>query len=367
MKRTAHRLSVVSVMTAFCMVISSCTVDTDKLKDGLDDLKDSISDEEETNEETEVTNPMPIASDETAPEEEQETSETEEYVPDETEIVTPTPTSAPTATPTPTEIPSPTPTPSPERVDFSELTETDLTDLIKAESESFSESYITEDGLTLATMSGDRLLLDAGVENVTAAVNLILDGFYSEADGAYARCIAEARAELSLDGMMPDQTEEADEENDEVEDDDDNERDDRQDKPFEQYDVRISYAYSDNGRVLSVIMTYTVARGEETINSSTEYASFDMLTGQYVTIASTAEDYDGFKKALADALADSVDEDTEVEECEVSFIACQAPGATTATAEIYGKVNGETAHTTVDLNNFAEYLNRYGRTVYGVI
>jgi hypothetical protein len=48
------------------------------------------------------------------------------------------------------------------------------------------------------------------------------------------------------------------------------------------------------------------------------------------------------------------------------YVAAQQPGAQTATVEIYGMCNGEMIHTTGDMNEFAQYLNRYGKMIYGV-
>ena len=70
--------------------------------------------------------------------------------------------------------------------------------------------------------------------------------------------------------------------------------------------VTVNFDYSDNGRVLSVVMSYTVIEidGEETVK--TEYASFDMLTGQYVTTAAISDDVAEFEDILKEKLADDV-------------------------------------------------------------
>lgn len=361
MKSSTHRLSAIALITAFCVMMSSCSVDRDELSDGLDDLRDAISDndgdETTASEEAVVTEP-----EETLPSDTEETS-----VPEEPEA---TATPVPTATSTPT----PTPIPEPERVDFSEFTEIEISDILTVVSEEFGESYVTEDGVTAATFTGERIAVTTGTDNVTAAINLLLDGFYSEAEGLYNRYTAQGLSELSIGGgSIIEQDEEEPDDNDE---DDREEESDNTTGIYETYNVTVDYAYSDNGRVLSVIMDYKVSRGDETIISNTEYASFDILTGQYVTIASVASDYDALCEALEKALARTADEDTaddetedeetEATECEVTFIACQTPGAQTATAEIYGTINGSPAHTTVDMNLYSEYLNRYGKTVYGV-
>ena len=44
----------------------------------------------------------------------------------------------------------------------------------------------------------------------------------------------------------------------------------------------------------------------------------------------------------------------------------QQPGAQTATVEIYGMYNGKRVHTTGDMNEYAQYLNRYGKIIFGV-
>ena len=50
-------------------------------------------------------------------------------------------------------------------------------------------------------------------------------------------------------------------------------------------------------------MSYKVTAGKTVLASSEEFASFDMLTGQYVTLASVASDWEGLQNALKDKLA----------------------------------------------------------------
>ena len=352
MKRTGHKFSAIAVITAFSMILSSCSVDKDKLSEGLDDLRDSITDEDPD----ETTAPATDDSDES-----RETEPAGEPL----ETITPTPTPEPTATPVPTSTPTPTPIPAPERVDFSEFIQTEITDDITINCENFGESYVTEEDVTVAAFEGERIAIDAGTDNVSAAINLILDGFYCEAEGLYNRYTNEGLAQLSVEGASI--TEQQNDEENDDEDDDEDQEETVTSGSYETYGVTVGYAYSDNGRVFSVIMDYEVIRGDSIVTSRHEYASFDLLTGQYVTIASVASDYNGLLNAFASTLANSVeDEEIDPSDCEVTFIACQTPGAETATAEIYGTINGHAAHTTVDLNNYSEYLNRYGKTVYGV-
>ena len=326
--------AVMAVIIGCTTLLAACSVDYDQLSQGLNDLGDSIM--ETTESSVEVT-------------ESNEPSET---------TVTSTPTPTPTPTPTATPTPTPTPTPLPERVDFSELTTDEITADFTVETEAFEESSNTEDGDALVTFSGVRMVVsDESAENVQTAINMILDGFYQEADGIYRRMSNEAQAEASLVAI----TEGCGA-------------------------VTVNFEYSDNGRVLSVIMTRSVTDMDGNVTDATEYASFDMLTGQYVTMASIASDAAGLEAALKAKLAADVNvvpeepeqttetdatEETiknsrkEVSAADVSniYIAVQEPGAQTATVVIYGEIDGVTCHTTVDMNEYAQYLNRYGKLV----
>ena len=90
-----------------------------------------------------------------------------------------------------------------------------------------------------------------------------------------------------------------------------------------------------------------------------------MLTGQYITLAAVASDWEGFQNALKTKLAKNITVKTTAAISDL-YVAAQQPGARTATVEIYGMYNGERIHTTGDMNEFAQYLNRYGKMIYGV-
>ncbi len=207
----------------------------------------------------------------------QETTATETTEPTETSAVETseeTTTAAPTATPTAT----PSPTPLPERVDFSDYTEIDLTDNFKVTTEEFSESAHSDDDKTqFATFSGTRLVVtEASNETVRDAINLVVDGFYQEALGNYQRVVAQTKTEFLTNGVIE-----------------------------KEGAVSVNFEYVTNGRALSVLMIYTVNTGAE--NSRTvDFATFDMLTGHYVTLGSVVSDTAGLEKACRSALADAV-------------------------------------------------------------
>lgn len=232
--------------------------------------------------------------------------------------------------------PVPTQHPSNERVDFSNLTNSKLSENFNVDTEEFSES-VEADQKALAIFSGKRMLVSkAENDNVTQSINLILDSFYQEAAGLYTRYSGEAKAAYNLSGTI-----------DTV------------------YTVEVNYDYSFNKRILSVIMSYKVTAGQAVLASSEEFASFDMLTGQYVTLASVASDLTGLENALKVKLANNT---TGVKAGAITdlYVMVQHPGAQTATIEIYGMHNGQRIHTTGDMNEYAQYLNRFGKLIYGV-
>ena len=92
-----------------------------------------------------------------------------------------------------------------------------------------------------------------------------------------------------------------------------------------------------------------------------------MLTGQYLTLASVASDWAGLQNALKVKLAKNMPVKVKKASAITQlYVAAQQPGAQTATIEIYGVYNGKRYHTTGDMKEFAKYLNRYGRIVYGI-
>ena len=234
--------------------LAACTVNTDELGQGISDLGNAFGTE------TEATTAAPA-----------ETKETEATVSDETEV---TETEAPTATPTATA----TPTPLPERVDFSEYTDIDLTDSFQITLEDFEESaHSDDDTVEFAVFSGNRLVItDAENETAMEAINLVVDGFYQEAAGAYQKTVAQIKSEYITSGVIENSG-----------------------------SVYVNFEYVTNGRALSVLMIYAVNVGDK-MDRTVEFASFDMLTGHYITMNSIVSDTDGLEKACKNALADAI-------------------------------------------------------------
>ncbi len=360
--RSRRVLALGIILAMLLTLVTACNIDYEGLSEGLNDLGSAFSgynptpatpeptvSSEETTEKTEATS---ASTEETTSEMTSETTETEETtssettestetVPTESSSVTETAGEEATPTPssTPTPIPTPTPTPHPtnERVDFSYLTSSNISENFVVDSETFSESVDTEDNQHLAVFSGKRVLVSkAGSENVSEAVNLILDSFYQEAVGLYSRYAGEAKAAYGLSGTV-----------DTV------------------YNIEVNFDYSYNKRVLSVVMSYKVTAGNKVLASKEEFSSFDMLTGQYVTLASVAGDLEGLQNALRSKLAKN-EPIARASAITDLYIAAQQPGAQTATVEIYGMYNGKRVHTTGDMNEYAQYLNRYGKIIFGV-
>lgn len=354
--RSRRVLALGIILAMLLTLVTACNIDYEGLSEGLNDLGSAFSgynptpatpeptvSSEETTEKTEATSASTeeTTSETTETEEttSSETTESTETVPTESSSVTET--TGEEATPTPSSTPTPTPTPTPhptnERVDFSYLTSSNISENFVVDSETFSESVDTEDNQHLAVFSGKRVLVSkAGSENVSEAVNLILDSFYQEAVGLYSRYAGEAKAAYGLSGTV-----------DTV------------------YNIEVNFDYSYNKRVLSVVMSYKVTAGNKVLASKEEFSSFDMLTGQYVTLASVAGDLEGLQNALRSKLAKN-EPIARASAITDLYIAAQQPGAQTATVEIYGMYNGKRVHTTGDMNEYAQYLNRYGKIIFGV-
>lgn len=354
----SSKIVAVSIAAAMLLGIgTACSIDYQGLSEGLNDLGNAMdfgygitpASPEETTTAVITTETTPQTTLETTSETTSvsgttETSGTTSETTSSSETTTETDETKPsestsgTSETTEESVPTPTPTPRPtnERVDFSGLTNTKLAENFTVETEEFSESVDAEQK-ALAVFSGKRMLVSKNeTDNVTEAVNIILDSFYQEAAGLYTRYAGEAKAAYNLSGMI-----------DTV------------------YNVQVNFDYSYNKRILSVIMSYKVTDGKSVIASKEECASFDMLTGQYVTLAAVASDWDGLQNALRVKLAKNVTVKNAAAITEL-YVAAQQPGAQTATVEIYGMCNGERIHTTGDMNEFARYLNRYGKMIYGV-
>ena len=348
-------------------LLAACSVDTDELGKGINELGNAFMTETEAPKPTET---------EASTEESEETEEPE--VTEETE---------PDATPTATATPTPSPTPLPQRVDFSDYTEVVLADSFTVTVEDFQESSYAEDDRDelFATFSGNRLVVtEAPSDNVRDSINIFVDGFYAEAEGAYSRVVAAATTEYKLSGVVE-----------------------------EPYAVTVEFDYTANSRVLSVFMRYSVTGGDEDV-TVIDFASFDMLSGQLITVDTITTDSDAFMKdltkefvaALEDQLknteptettVEDEDETEETEETEETTTATTRATTTETTAAepvvipsakdfdeiyvalgpaaededsmgyitVYGIADGELYVAVIDVQEAGldEYLNRYGKSV----
>lgn len=262
MKNSGKYVKATAVFTlAFAasgMMLSGCKVDTQKLTDGIDDISNIVKPYAK-----EIISENPW----------------NKVTPTGTPIVlpeaAPTETPAPTATPAPTSTPIPTPTPMPERVDFSELIKTDLGNNFTVSSEDFGESYTAEgEDNVISDFKGNRIAVEAK-DNPAAqqAINLILNSYYLKAEGIYKEASARAASFYTLNRAA-----------DEV------------------YHTEVTFAHSDNGRILSVVVTVSVKQGSKTIKSETKVENFDMLTGQYVNLGTVSDNPSRLKVALINEL-----------------------------------------------------------------
>ncbi len=336
-------------------LLAACTINTDELGQGISDLGNAFTSQtvRETEKEKETT----------------ETTETEA-----TASVSETSESAKETTPPPTATPTPSPTPLPQRVDFSEFTDIDLTDTFKVTVEEFGEKTYSDDNTTLlATFEGNRLVVtEAANKTVMDSINLIVDGFYAEAEGAYNRTVAKAKAEYNLSGVVENASA-----------------------------VNVDFQYTTNGRVLSVLMIYEVSGVEADANKVVDFASFDMLSGQYINLTAVSVDPAGLQEALKRELenalriqptptptpaitpattgtttattAETTVETTEApripsaSEIDVLYVAA-GPAAEDNTANsyvtVYGIADGEIFSAVIDINAYSAFFNRYGASVF---
>ena len=318
--------------------LAACSINTDKLGQGISDLGNAFY----TETETEQTTVEPTAEATTA------TTVTEET--EATEATTPVPTA------------TPSPTPLPQRVDYSGYTDINLNDTFTVSSEAFAESsYVDGSDILLAKFEGNRFVVTkAANETVMNSINLIVDGFYKEAAGAYSRAYAKAKAEYDLKGAI--------------------------ENP---YNVICDFQYTVNGRALSVLMVYEVTGAEK--NTVIDFASFDMISGQYITFNSVCKDPKGLESALRAGLANSLKIQPKPAETEIvgdsqettattaavktpeadEFDAIYlAPGPATADAAknsfatLYGVAGDKVYSAVIDMNAYAGFLNRYGASLY---
>ena len=322
------------------VVLAACTVDYDKLNKGINDLGRAIDGKS-----TVETSATVTEADTSAP-----ISATEESSAEET---TPVPTG--TATPSPT--PTPTEAPAAERVDFSDYSVDILSysENFEVTTEDFEESSHSEedDEIVFATFAGTRMVVtEAGSDNIRDAINLIVDGFYKEAEGAYKRMADKAKAELTLNGVIE-----------------------------EPYAVNVDFEYMTNGRTLSVLMSYTVEGRAEDETMVVDFASFDMLTGQYITVATVTNYPVNFENSLRTELENAIKsrpaqgEATEEDEEEVTTPSADEfekifVGPTSVETQnhsyamVYGIADGQIYSSVIEMDAYADFFNRYGASVF---
>lgn len=321
-----------ALIVAFsCVALASCSVDKSKFNKSWGNFCDSVSnlvhgarDSEDTTDENTEPTPTPVP---------------------ETDV-TPTPTPTPEATPSPT----PTPTPAPERVDFSELSVTDLTEDISVDVESFSESTYTESDEVLCTFTGSRLLVDiTDNTRVADAINLTADSFYSEAQGLYNSYADKAKADYGLTSTLADP-----------------------------YIVTVNYSWTDNGRLLSIKMSYSVTCQDQVFENTTEIMTFDLFTGQPISYDTVASDSNALNAAFASALltsgqtvdengnqiAAALPENTVFSQIYIVLRTQTPEDSDRSLCTIATYVDGKPITADIDMNDYAQYLNRYGRSVW---
>lgn len=307
--------------------VTSCSVDTERLNDGFNNLNDAVNDYIGNTETTAATEEStePVV---------QDTAEIIESTEDRADSTEPTETTPePTATPTPEPTATPTPTPLPERVDFSELVTEPACGDVMINVEDFSEHY-EENEVTLASFCGNRMTVEIPDEGYrTYAVNQILDGFYQEVFGEYNKTVDEALAEYA----------------------------DSQEMPFP-VTVEVTYSYISNDRILSVIMKASKYDDNEVYEEFFEIASFDMYTGQFITVNNICDDTDAL---LSELLEMCNTEDSPQAEDVINFwILAPQQGASALTSEVYIETEDDIISFVADINQVSGLMNRYGRTVF---
>lgn len=332
-KRRSKLTAVVSSLLAGVILMTSCSINMNGVSEAFSDLGENLSEAASNRNSTESEEETALAA---------ETVETEVFV-EETEPAEETAPAEPTATPSPTATPTPSPTPVPQRVDFSELTEDNLTDSITIEVEDFSESAHAEDDddILLAQFYGNRVLLSSEeLSGPVTSVNLMLDGFYLEAEGIYNRVVNEQYAAYELDPEMAPDTK----------------------------DVTVNYDYFFNGRLLCIVMNYSVIQDEEVLLTTTEFYRFDLYTGQIVYSDMLVKDVDAFYEALAGAVADSTTSRTDdADDYWVEFFVVETTddGETQVIAAV--ETDDGFEYYEVEMPDLYDSLTRYGRVVWNVV
>ena len=314
---------VISSLLTGVFLMSSCSVDKEGIADAFhnlgENLSSTINSEEETEDREET---VAVETDETVPEE----TQTEETV---------------TATPSPTSTPTPSPTPVPQRVDFSELTEDSLTDTIDVEAEEFEESAHAEDddSIILAKFTGNRLVLSSEHELASVvSVNLMLDAFYMESEGIYNRVVNEQYAQYALDPATTPDT----------------------------ITVNVLFDYYYNGRILAVVMQYSVSDAQGNVTQEAyEFYNYDLYTGQLLTPDLISTDYDALIEAVkTDIASQSEEENSRPADYEILFIANTTDDDGESVFKVIASSQDEIAVYTVESQVIDEYLTRYARIVF---
>ncbi|MBO6192674.1 MAG: hypothetical protein J6O00_00665 [Clostridiales bacterium] len=329
--RKSKLTAVVSTLLAGVFLMSACSVNMNGVGKAFSDLGEDLSEarSNRASARQEETQPAETEVAETSIEE-TETSETTEVTPE------------PTATPVPTATPTPSPTPVPQRVDFSDLTTDALTNDIDIKIEEFAESAHAEDDddIVLAVFEGERVLIESEEDLASAvSVNLMLDAFYMEAEGIYNRVVNEQYAAYDLDPETVPPTKE----------------------------VTVDYEYFFNGRLLCIVMNYSVTQEEEVLITSTEYYRFDLYTGQMIYSDMLVNDVDAFYDGLAEAVAESTSSRTDkAEDYHIEFFSIETneDGETDVIAAVTADDGFE--YYVVEVPDLYESLTRYGRIVCNV-
>lgn len=314
---------IITLFVISAVALASCAADEEGLKRDTNKLKNIV-----TGNTTEVTE---YVEETTVPEETTETSEgpIEETVAETTvdpeEKLTPTPTPTPTPKPTPTATPTPEPV---SRVDFSTLTDEDIIEGFTVAKEEFAESYGSEDD-PFATFEGERLLVTMENNEVPAnSVNLILNGFYKEAAGFYARYCDETQAEFDLTREVLDKA-----------------------------SVNVSYEYKANDRIIAIKMTYTAQKGEE-VTTKMEFEMFDMYTGARIDIHDVSSDVTSLEEACMAKFDESAPEDYD----------CIMLVPDSDDELIIWMISDDSFYKEhISTEDVIPYLTRYGLSVYGCL
>jgi|GEM_PF-1322555 len=328
-------LSFISALLAGTMFLSACSVDFNKVGEAFVNLGENVSEVVNDTEDTEEDDVIVV-----------EPAETE-VVAEETEPSEEIPEPTATPTPTPTPSPTPSPTPMPERVDFSDLTQTAVTESITVDVEEFEESCHSEDDdILLASFTGTRMLIeDRESARIASSVNLVLNSFYLEAEGLYGKYKSQAQARYDLTGEIDDPVE-----------------------------VTVNYDHDFNGRILSVIMTLSVKQGEEVFEDKTEYTSYDLYTGQYVVPSLYATDSDALNLAILTAYAESTEATNDrAADYSVIYIGAQAESSDgeeddseETPARVLIQSDEGVVEYVINLNDYAEYFTRYGMVIFDI-